>query len=82
MATTTNVYAAVPFPAGARKVNDWTDAGRPDAFRTFDCSRWTVDRRADRDRVRKDGVEVYVSGPGGRSPRRVHRRRAALRLSR
>jgi hypothetical protein len=55
MATTTNVYAAVPFPAGARKVNDWTDAGRPDAFGTFDCSRWTVDRRADRDRVRKDG---------------------------
>jgi hypothetical protein len=71
MATTTNVYAAVPFPAGARKVNDWTDAGRPDAFRTFDCSR-----------VRKDGIDVYVSGPGGRSPRRAHRRRAALRLSR
>jgi hypothetical protein len=39
---TTNPYPAVPLPEGAVHADDWSDAGKPDAFRIFTGPVWDI----------------------------------------
>ena len=50
---------SIPLTADAVRAQ-WQDLGTPAAFRYFEGSRWTVDRRADLSSS-KD-IEVYVVG--------------------
>jgi hypothetical protein len=41
----TNPYPNVPLPTGAVQAEDWTDVGKPEAFRLFTGPRHDVDGR-------------------------------------